>query len=52
MPAYLWPRPLLRTEQCGHQAFSDSKTINDSVGWVLHSALLVPVSSVVAVSNE
>ena len=24
--------------ECGHQAFSDSKTINNAVGWVLHSA--------------
>lgn len=24
------------------QSFSESKTINNSVGWVLHSALLVP----------
>lgn len=24
--------------ECGHQAFSESKTINNSVGWVLHSA--------------
>jgi len=31
--------------ECGHQAFSDSKTINDTVGWVLHSALLVPYFS-------
>ncbi|KAF8158342.1 delta-12 fatty acid desaturase protein [Crassisporium funariophilum] len=28
--------------ECGHQAFSDSKTINNTVGWVLHSALGVP----------
>jgi len=28
--------------ECGHQAFSDSKALNDSVGIVLHSALLVP----------
>jgi len=28
--------------ECGHQAFSESKTINNSVGWVLHSALGVP----------
>jgi omega-6 fatty acid desaturase (delta-12 desaturase) len=28
--------------ECGHQAFSDSKTLNDAVGLVLHSALLVP----------
>jgi len=31
--------------ECGHQSFSPSKTINDSVGWVLHSALLVPYFS-------
>jgi len=24
--------------ECGHQAFSTSKTINNTVGWVLHSA--------------
>lgn len=24
--------------ECGHQAFSESKLINNSVGWVLHSA--------------
>jgi omega-6 fatty acid desaturase (delta-12 desaturase) len=28
--------------ECGHQAFSTSKTINNSVGWVIHSLLLVP----------
>ncbi|GAA95111.1 uncharacterized protein L969DRAFT_95919 [Mixia osmundae IAM 14324] len=31
--------------ECGHQAFSPSKTINNAVGWVLHSALLVPYHS-------
>lgn len=24
--------------ECGHQAFSESKFINNAVGWVLHSA--------------
>jgi len=24
--------------ECGHQAFSESKLINNTVGWVLHSA--------------
>ena len=24
--------------ECGHQAFSESKTINNTVGWILHSA--------------
>ena len=31
--------------ECGHQSFSASKTINDTTGWVLHSALLVPYFS-------
>ncbi|KAH9811794.1 fatty acid desaturase-domain-containing protein [Melampsora americana] len=31
--------------ECGHQSFSSSKTINYWVGWVLHSALLVPFHS-------
>ncbi len=31
--------------ECGHQAFSASKTLNNAVGWVLHSALLVPYHS-------
>ena len=31
--------------ECGHQAFSNSKWVNDTVGWVLHSALLVPYHS-------
>jgi len=31
--------------ECGHQAFSPSKEVNNSVGWVLHSALLVPYHS-------
>jgi len=31
--------------ECGHQSFSPSKTLNDTTGWVLHSALLVPYFS-------
>jgi len=31
--------------ECGHQSFSESKFLNDSVGWVLHSSLLVPYHS-------
>lgn len=31
--------------ECGHGAFSPSKTFNDAVGWVLHSSLLVPYFS-------
>ncbi|CAG8608056.1 7336_t:CDS:2 [Cetraspora pellucida] len=31
--------------ECGHQAFSPSKFINNTVGFILHSALLVPYHS-------
>jgi len=31
--------------ECGHQSFSKWKFVNDSVGWVLHSILLVPYHS-------
>ena len=31
--------------ECGHQSFSPSKKFNDSVGWLCHSALLVPYFS-------
>ena len=31
--------------ECGHQSFSPSKTLNDTVGWVCHSILLVPYFS-------
>jgi omega-6 fatty acid desaturase / acyl-lipid omega-6 desaturase (Delta-12 desaturase) len=31
--------------ECGHQAFSSSRKLNDFVGWVLHSCLLVPYFS-------
>lgn len=31
--------------ECGHQAFSNSKAVNNAVGWVLHSFLLVPYHS-------
>ncbi|KAK3112127.1 hypothetical protein LTR53_011912 [Teratosphaeriaceae sp. CCFEE 6253] len=31
--------------ECGHQSFSPSKTLNDSVGWFCHSVLLVPYFS-------
>ncbi|KNE56023.1 hypothetical protein AMAG_01866 [Allomyces macrogynus ATCC 38327] len=28
--------------ECGHQSFSSSKTLNNTVGYILHTALLVP----------
>ena len=31
--------------ECGHQSFSTSKKLNDTVGWICHSALLVPYFS-------
>ncbi|KIV99907.1 uncharacterized protein PV09_08434 [Verruconis gallopava] len=31
--------------ECGHQSFSTSKMLNDTVGWILHSCLLVPYFS-------
>ncbi|MCJ1445623.1 MAG: Oleate hydroxylase fah12 [Stictis urceolatum] len=31
--------------ECGHQSFSTSKILNDTVGWICHSALLVPYFS-------
>lgn len=31
--------------ECGHQAFSKYQWLNDSVGLVLHTALLVPYFS-------
>ncbi|RMJ22421.1 fatty acid desaturase [Aspergillus sp. HF37] len=31
--------------ECGHQAFSPSKMLNDTVGWFCHSFLLVPYFS-------
>lgn len=30
------------SHECGHQAFSTSKTLNNTIGWVVHSSLLVP----------
>ncbi|KAI1346288.1 fatty acid desaturase-domain-containing protein [Xylaria sp. FL0043] len=31
--------------ECGHQSFSPSKVLNDTCGWIMHSALLVPYFS-------
>ncbi|CAG8479852.1 4952_t:CDS:2 [Diversispora eburnea] len=31
--------------ECGHQAFSTSSTLNNTVGFILHTALLVPYHS-------
>lgn len=31
--------------ECGHQSFSESQAVNDGVGLVVHSLLLVPYYS-------
>lgn len=31
--------------ECGHGAFSDYRSVNDLVGWIIHSCLLVPYFS-------
>ena len=31
--------------ECGHRAFSESKTVNNTVGYILHTLLLVPFHS-------
>ncbi|KAG0150931.1 hypothetical protein CROQUDRAFT_651783 [Cronartium quercuum f. sp. fusiforme G11] len=41
----VWTGIWVLAHECGHQSFSTSKTLNNSVGWVLHSALLVPYHS-------
>jgi len=49
--AYWWFQGAVMTgvwvlaHECGHQSFSPSRRINNAVGWVLHSALLVPYHS-------
>lgn len=50
-PAYWFAQGIMFTgvwvlaHECGHQAFTASKLVNDAVGWVLHSSLLVPYFS-------
>lgn len=41
----VWTGIWVIAHECGHQGFSESKSLNNSVGWVLHSALLVPYHS-------
>ncbi|KAL8283202.1 hypothetical protein RQP46_005980 [Phenoliferia psychrophenolica] len=44
---YWWWQGLFMTgaHECGHQAFSSSKSLNNGLGLVLHSLLLVPYHS-------
>jgi len=50
-PAYWWCQGAVLTgiwviaHECGHSGFSESSTINNAVGYVLHSFLLVPYFS-------
>lgn len=50
-PLYWWWQGVVMTgvwvlaHECGHQAFSPWKSVNDAFGLVLHSALLVPYHS-------
>ncbi|KAI9203742.1 fatty acid desaturase-domain-containing protein [Polychytrium aggregatum] len=41
----VWTGVWVIAHECGHQAFSDYAWVNNLVGWVLHSALLVPYFS-------
>nr|QHO62446.1 delta(12)-fatty-acid desaturase [Schwanniomyces occidentalis] len=49
--AYVYVQGLFATglwvlaHECGHQAFSDYAWVNDTVGWILHSYLMVPYFS-------
>ena len=40
-PAGVW----VIAHECGHQAFSPSQLVNDTVGFILHTLLLVPYFS-------
>lgn len=40
-----WTGLWVMAHECGHQAFSDVRAVNDAVGFVLHSFLLVPYHS-------
>ncbi|PXF47998.1 Delta(12) fatty acid desaturase [Gracilariopsis chorda] len=50
-PTYWWWQGAVMTgvwvlaHECGHQAFSPYKSVNDAIGLVLHSALFVPYHS-------
>lgn len=41
----VWTGIWVLAHEAGHQAFSESKTVNDAVGLVLHTFLLVPYHS-------
>jgi len=41
----VWTGMWVVAHECGHGAFSDNRALQDAVGYVLHSALLVPYFS-------
>merc|ERR550537_135426 len=41
----IWTGAWVIAHECGHGAFSDNKVIQDTVGYILHSSLLVPYFS-------
>jgi len=41
----VWTGAWVIAHECGHGAFSDNKTLQDTVGYILHTALLVPYFS-------
>lgn len=40
-----WTGLWVMAHECGHQAFSDYRFVNDTVGWFIHSFLMVPYHS-------
>ena len=38
--------------ECGHQAFSESKIINNTVGWVLHTSFVLARCSNIYIANH
>jgi len=41
----IWTGAWVIAHECGHGAFSDNKTLQDTVGYILHTALMVPYFS-------
>lgn len=41
----IWTGAWVIAHECGHNAFSDNKLLQDTVGYILHTALMVPYFS-------
>ena len=41
----IWTGAWVVAHECGHGAFSDNRLLQDTVGYILHTALLVPYFS-------